>query len=116
MPFIANTTCKIARRAGNDAYGQPVFGAWERAVCGIVKFDIASEKTSVRTDSSASRGNAREIQASVRLLFPTFHKVAIGDKIEMLDVRLRVVAAFPRLDVAGKLDHYQVDCEFLEAS
>lgn len=111
MPFYATIDCAVSRRSGNDVYGQPAWGASQPARCSIVKFDLSATKTSVRTDSSASRGNAREIEAAVRLLFPSFTEIAVGDRVQVLGANLRVLTAQPRYDIVGNLDHHEVDLE-----
>lgn len=79
------------------------------ARCGVVKLAVGSEKTSVRTDSSASGGHADEIAADARILFRHDVSVAVDDMIEIFNYKLRVMSVFPRHDVTGRFDHYQVD-------
>lgn len=74
-----------------------------------MKLTSTSEATSVRTDSSASRGASREIVADARLLFPQGSEVKIDDRVDVLGHSLKVVSVFPRQALGGRLDHYQVD-------
>lgn len=112
MALFAPTPCTFKTMdEETDEFGQPTFGPARPAKCAVVKFLVGREKTSVRADSSGSRGNAEEITADARLLFPPATKILIGDKVTLFDVDLRVLNFTPRLSVAGRLDHYQVDLE-----
>lgn len=93
-----------------DEYGQRQFGAVKNTRCAIVTLKAKSEKTSVRTDSSASGGRAEEKQGESRLLFrPGI--VKLGDRVTVVGMALRVLSVFPRHDVNGRHDHDEVDCE-----
>ena len=109
MSLISNTPCVITRTVGKDIYGQDQYSDPEDSFCGVVKLDIISEKTTVRTDSSASRGRAHEIEADARLLFESHIELDRNDRVDVMGHSLRVVAIFPRLDVHGDHDHNQVD-------
>lgn len=103
--------CVITKSGETDMYGQEVLGVSVRTKCGVVRLDASSIKTSVRADSSASRGNASEVIASARLLFSPKENVEIGDKIDVSGVELKAVGVFPRHTIVGVLDHIQVDAE-----
>ena len=113
MAFLPNTDCTVERAdAGTDVYGQQSLGAAVTVRIAIVNLEITREKTSVRTDSSASRGNAEEaIATRVRLLFPADFEPKNGDRVTVLARELKVISVFPRLDIVGTLDHHQVDCD-----
>lgn len=108
--FIANVDCTIAPHAGNDVYGKPKHGAPVKARCAMVKMAYDEKKTSVRADSSASRGNAEEIVADARLLFIKTTVIQMDDLVTVAGYQLRVIGVFPRYTVQGRLDHWQVDC------
>lgn len=109
--FVPNVKCVITKLGSKfDIHGKQIReGDALSELCAIVKLNGKSEKTSVRADSSASRGAADEMQYDARLLFTKFSKIEIGDKVELLGFVLRVESRFPRLTVHGALDHYQVD-------
>lgn len=109
MSLIPNIDCTIVKAGTFDVYGQPQLGEVIETRCSIVKLVSAREKTSVRADSSASRGNAVEIVADARLLFPVGSDIVNGDKVVVAGVSLRVDSVFPRHDIYGVLDHIQVD-------
>lgn len=112
MAFVPNQDCLISKRDDDtDEFGQVTFGHKQKERCAVVTFTIGREKTTVRADSSGSRGNAQEITADIRLLFKHNSIIAIGDKVELLGYSLSVLSKFPRHSISGRLDHYQVDCE-----
>lgn len=109
--FRPNTTCIITETQGYSVHGEPAFGIAQTVPCGIVRLDLTSQKTSVRTDSSASRGNAEEEVSRSVLLFPATVTPKLGSKVEIMGITLRIMAVQPRLTVRGGLDHYQCTLE-----
>lgn len=108
--FRPNLTCEYAKMSDTNVYGKRTYGAWVKAPFGIVKLAQQAGKTSVRTDSSASRGSAQEITADARFLFPSTVILNPGDRIRFGEFTLTVESVFPRYSVDGKFDHWQVDC------
>lgn len=108
--FRPNLTGEVSTMQGADLYGKRQYTVWRKVRLGIVKLESGSEKTSVRTDSSASRGSAQEIVADARILFPPDVILKAGDRIRVHGVLLTVENVFPRHAVTGRLDHWQVDC------
>jgi hypothetical protein len=105
-----NLHCTITKAGETyDGYGRPVLGKTVRSLCSVVKLMNSAEKTSVRADSSASRGSAAEITADARLLFSPLTNITVGDKVIVAGFELRVMNVAPRFDVHSRLDHYQVD-------
>jgi hypothetical protein len=107
--FRPNLTCQISTMGEADGYGKRVYSPWKNARFGIVKLERGSKRTSVRTDASASRAFAQEILADSRLLFPKNVILKPGDRVRFLDFVLTVESVFPRVNVIGNLDHWQVD-------
>lgn len=107
--FRPNLTCRIQLASGkNDVHGQPIPGRSVVERCAVVKLATSNEKTSVRADSSASRGNAMELEnISVILLVPTT-AAQIDDIVELSGVKLRIASREPKLDVSGRLDHFRI--------
>jgi hypothetical protein len=106
-----NVDCTITRMTGlyNDfGEAKPEPHKVVSTKCGV-KLLEQTEKSSVRADSSASRGFADEVTADARLLFKPKEDVQIGDKVTVASIELRVTAKFPRFDVMGRFDHIQVD-------
>lgn len=113
--FIPNVTCTVTKaNGGYDRYGQPTPGESREVRCSIIRLDLEDMKTSVRSDSSATRGMAREVVANARFMFPSDELIEIGDLLTVLNtIRLRVKSVYPRISVIGNLDHYQVDADIL---
>jgi hypothetical protein len=107
--FRPNQTCRIQLASGkNNVYGQPEPGPYVTERCAVVKLEIAAEKSSVRADSSASRGNALEDEARSIILLTAATRANKDDLIEIAGVKLRIALRHPRFDVGGRLDHYEV--------
>lgn len=109
--FRPNLICQIARCVSFTPSGKRLYGTPTHARCAIVTLQDMTPPTSVRTDSSASKGAARDETINARLLLPASTSVLAGDRISVLNYDLSVQTVFPRHNVFGRLDHYQVDCE-----
>lgn len=109
MRLRATVPCDITPTVGYDIHAKEQLGDSYRAKCAVVKLTSVSEATSVRTDSSASRGSAREIVADARLLFGPKTKINIDDKVDVMGFSLKVLSIFPRLTIGGRHDHNQID-------
>jgi hypothetical protein len=67
-------------------------------------------QTSIRTDKSASQGNADEILADARLLIPSTFRPMIGDVVIVRDIKLTVIGIRQKFTaLIDKFDHYEVD-------
>lgn len=106
--FKPNQKCRLLLAAGKDVYGQSKPGTYVTEGCSIVRLMITNEKTSVRADSSATRGNAQEVQADcVLLLLPTT-RARLDDIVEIGGAKFKISGRFPRHDVNGRLDHIEI--------
>lgn len=114
MALFCRTPCVLREPQARDLFGQTTLGPPMKALCAVVKFETGAQKTSVRTDSSATRGNAEEIVAAARILFPPLFQPAIGTIVELHGERVEIKSIHPRLTVFGQLDHYQCDCDIAE--
>lgn len=101
--------CIVVKTEGTDVYGRAITDKRVRAKCNIVQLLSSNEKSSVRADSSASRGRAHEFVNFSKLLFPKHVEINMNDIVEILGMKLQVKSVFPRHDVHGKLDHYEVE-------
>lgn len=107
--FRPNLTCTISVSSGKtDVYGQPTPSTKVKERCAIVKLDVKNLKSSVRADTSATRGNARELTADSVILLAKNTVANIDDILEVSGVTLRVMSKFPRHSVSGALDHYEI--------
>lgn len=108
--FRANLACVIRKPGTTNVFGEEQLGPAANARCAIIKLKITSDKTTVRADSSASRGAAREAVGEAELLFPVSTDIGFDDQIEVAGWLLRVTGIFPRHNLQGVLDHQQVYC------
>jgi hypothetical protein len=110
--FIPNSTCLLRRKLpGYDKYGQATYGDKETIPFALVRFDTKTEDSTVRADSSATRGNIKEFHASGRILVPVEVLPNWGDILIIHNVVFRVKEVEPRHNVLGVLDHYEIDFE-----
>lgn len=110
MLFRPNTTCQhYTRNAAYDIYGQHTWGQPQTVPCAVVSYDLSRQKSSVRVDSSGSRGRADELVGVARFLFPRTITVQRGDVVYKDSYWLKVIEIHPRYGVDGRLDHFEVD-------
>lgn len=107
--FKPNIDCKVHRSSGQaDVYGQPKPTTVVLERCAIINLNMKSLKTTVRADSSASRGAASEEVLDALLLMVKTTKTQIDDVVEVAGVKIRVTKKFPRYSLPGRLDHYEI--------
>lgn len=108
--FVPNNTCRLWKATttldirGERSYLSPV----DNIACAVVSLDLLIDKTSVRADSSGSRGRAEEEQGDGLILFPTYVSIDENDIIEVDGAVLEIISVFPRRSVLGVLDHFEV--------
>lgn len=113
--FIPNALCKIRRRTGyHNAYGEPTYDPIDTIRYALVRFDTKVDDTTVRADSSATRGNIQEYKASGRILVDKAFNVGYGDLLIIHGKVFKIKEVEPRINVLGKLDHYECDLEKAE--
>lgn len=110
------TKCRIKRvQTTYDKYGRPKENSTYRATkCAIVWIKDLDIETTVRNDSSASRGSADQNTHEVRLMFHPRDMITVGDIIEINDkaagkMTLQASMVQRRLDINGSVHHIQVD-------
>lgn len=108
---IFGVKCVVTKQGGHDVYGEKVAGASFSEKCAVVKLTEKQFRTTVRVDSGATRGGAEESRADAVLLMNKKSKVQVEDAVEMLEeeVTLIVISKRARYNVAGKLDHYEIE-------
>lgn len=106
--FRPNTFCFVSKRVGFDEWGREKYTDKKRLPCSVVRLRATREKTSVRADSSASRGRGMEIVSDSVVLLPPHFKVEIGDHLEIMGLHLEVETFQPRLNIMGRHDHNEV--------
>lgn len=110
--FEPNLVGKLQKRTGRDVHARPTFSAARDCPFAAVNLAYGVQPTTVRADSSASRGAADEIVAvRSKILVPTYIEIAIGDRFTFTGVNFEVKNMHPRHSVMGSLDHFEVDLE-----
>lgn len=102
-----NQKCIIVKRNGNDIYGKPKPGLRLPERCAVVKDILVDVKSSIRTDSSASRGNAHEFQHEGIILLTAGTQALQHDIIELRGRQMEIMSMHRRYDVTGRLDHHE---------
>ena len=111
--FRPNQSCVINSASGQtDVHGMPISGVSKKEQCAIVKLILESEKTAPRANNSDTRGNAREMETNTVLLLAKNTVAKIDDTIDVLGSNFRIMSMFPRCDILGALDHYEITCSY----
>lgn len=114
MAFTPNMTAVIRNRIGTNIYGSPIIGEPREIQIAVVNARRKQEKTTVRSDSSASRGSTDQITTDLgRILVAKHEAIEIGDIISFDGDSYSVVSKHLRRTVFGTLDHYECDIEVL---
>lgn len=108
MFFMTNNHGILSRHLGRDQYSQFSYADPVRIACAVVHLVGQASKSSVRTDQSATRGNAEERTDTAVILFPISVKIAIDDKFQIGGQQLRVMGIEQRYDILGNYDHDEV--------
>lgn len=107
--FRPNQTCIIRVASGRtDVYGQPLAANRVSEQCAVVRLVTTNQKSAVRADSSASRGNAKELVSDSIILLTKTTAADIDDLIDIAGMTFRVLSKHPRFSVGGALDHYEI--------
>lgn len=107
--FRPNQVCYISVASGRtDVYGQSLAAKKVREQCAVVRLVTTNMKSAVRADSSASRGNAKELVGDSLILLTAMTAAGIDDLIEVSGGTFRILSMHPRYSVGGALDHYEV--------
>lgn len=112
--FQPNLVGKLARLVGRDVHNRATYTAPSDCPFGAVNLDVGSQKTSVRADSSASRGSADEIAAMrAKILVPAWIPIKIGDKFMFDGMTFQIATTHTRRSVMGSVDHIECDMEII---
>lgn len=114
--FEPNLVGKLSRMTGRDVHSRPSFAEAIDCPFGIVNMQITAQKTSVRADSSASRGSTDEFAAErARILIANFVQVAVGDKFMFDGLTYHITSKHTRRSIMGTVDHFECDMEIVPA-
>lgn len=107
--FRPNARCNIYRRSdASDRRGEYTFASPISVPCAVVTMKLADQKTSVRADSSGSRGKANEVAGDAKLLFPMYVTLKVGDIVSAEGEILEIISIWARRNVLGRFDHQEV--------
>ncbi|BEE07088.1 MULTISPECIES: hypothetical protein [Aeromonas] len=102
----------LFKRAGQNAYNEPVYRAkglkfgW-----GPIYMRQALERTEVRADKSASKSRAETDTIDYRMVIEKTVTPERGDLITLsTGERMKVILVHRRVDIMGRLHHWEVDC------
>lgn len=110
--FIPNLRGDLYRKSGRDIYGRAQLGPRQDCPFAIINLEIGARKTSVRADSSASRGAADEIASQrAKILIPSYVDVRVGDYFGFQGRRYEINMVHPRHSITGRFDHYECELE-----
>jgi hypothetical protein len=111
-----NIPATLRRLTGFSPQGRSVWSEETKLKVAIVTLKSKIERSSVRADSSASRGRAEEARADGVVLVPPDIAVVAGNRLGLLGAQYEVVTAFPRHGLDGSLGHTQVELAILAGS
>lgn len=107
--FKGNQQCRVYDPPRSNAYGQKVPSTTSRSTkCSIVKLMRMVEKSSVRTDTSGTKGGADEVIADCKVLMSPLESIDLDSLVEVYGVRFRVTAINPQFDTKGRIHHIEV--------
>jgi hypothetical protein len=114
--FQPNLVGTLKRLTGRDVHSRETWSDPIDCPFGPVNLDVGSQKTSVRSDSSASRGAADEIATmNAKILIAPFVQVAIGDRFEFDGMIFKITTKHTRRSVTGVVDHFECAMEIVPA-
>lgn len=109
--MIPNRRAALYRMVGTDVYSERQYAVAQDVLCAVVHLNKKALKTSVRADSSASRGSADEFVSTSKILFSANVIIGVEDKLSISGQMLKVMTVEPRYGVDGRHDHNEVDFE-----
>lgn len=112
--FEPNSVGRLFRVIGRDVHSRPTYSAGIECPFAPVNLEVGAQKTSVRADSSASRGAADELAATLaKILIVQYVSVTIGDKFSFEGINYRIARKHIRRSVAGVIDHIECQLEVI---
>jgi hypothetical protein len=105
--FIPNSRGILYPLIGMNGDGEPLYGNGQTVRCAVAMLNSVVKKTSVRADSSGSRGASEETSLASEIMFPANVTPKIDDKFAVAGFKMHVTQVSPCYNVAGQLDHYE---------
>jgi len=102
----------LFRETGRNAYNEPTYS--QRGVpfgWGPIQMRQVRERTEVRADKSASKSRAETDTVDYRIVIEKKVNPVNGDLITLgTGEKMKVVGVQRRVDIRGRLHHWEVDC------
>lgn len=97
---------------GTNAYGEKVYCETPQSFGWAFVYDrLNANKSAVRADSSASKSRAEQEADDVRLIVSKSVTPKNDDKIIINGNReLRIIRVQERMDIVGRLHHWEISC------
>lgn len=108
MNVAWQTTLALYRRGGLNIYGEPKLQYLRNSTVGVVRFIEGVVQSSVRADSSASRGKADVDTFNAILILPLETDARVDDVIVMEGKKLNVVSLHRRWGLRGRPGHLEI--------
>lgn len=107
--FRSSQICLWSQKTGRNRHAEEIYSDPVKIGFSPVRLERVIEKTSVRADSSASRGQADQVVVKTKILIDWPWNVGLDDRIEIDGALYRVAMVHKRYNVWGKLDHKECD-------
>lgn len=109
MSFRPNTVGQLLRKqAKRTIHGKEMFEAPVPLPCAVVQLADKVEPSSVRADSSASRGSADQEVLQAKILVSPTTRISKGDVISIMSRLVEVASVHQRNDIFGNLHHLEI--------
>jgi len=109
MSFRPNTAGILMRKLPRrDIHGREIFAPGEPVSISIVHLADQVVETSVRADSSATRGAADMNALQAKILIGPLVKISRGDVLVVRGRHIEVESVHDRLDVMGRAHHQEI--------
>lgn len=109
--FRPNQKALLSKIIGRDLHAREIYSDKVSIEIAVVKLEMSAAKTTVRADSSASRGSAEETVVDGKIIVSPSLNIHRGDRVEIHSNSYSVAVIHPRFDVWGRLDHQEVDLQ-----
>lgn len=98
----------IYRFGSNNVYGEAQLQFVRKTKVGVIKFEQSNEKSSVRADSSGSRGKAALELFDAVLIVPLEAAVQLDDVLVLQGQKLKVSSVHRRWGLRGRPGHLEL--------
>lgn len=111
--FRPNLIGTLKRVTGFDLHAREIYAEPIECPFAQLIFTRDAERTTVRADSSGSRGSADETVSDASVLIVPYIRPTFGDRFEFDGFTYKIVGIHPRRSVTGALDHWECTLEAL---